>query len=120
MFAIQSAAEWTAFGCFWTNGQICSATSRLIVHVSMENDISVLSQSHLQCSIIKSLYALVLIVSFLPDFVETFQESIAAAFLEKLVKWCENIKISNPLEEGCRLGPVVSAGQVSYNPYFMN
>lgn len=28
------AAEWTAFGCFWTNGQICSATSRLIVHVS--------------------------------------------------------------------------------------
>ncbi|KAL6549370.1 Betaine aldehyde dehydrogenase 2 [Orobanche hederae] len=38
-------------------------------------------------------------------------ESIAAAFLEKLVKWCENIKISDPLEEGCRLGPVVSGGQ---------
>ncbi|KAH6758376.1 aldehyde dehydrogenase 10A8 [Perilla frutescens var. frutescens] len=67
---LDKAAEWTAFGCFWTNGQICSATSRLILH-----------------------------------------ESIAAAFLEKLVKWCENIKISNPLEEGCRLGPVVSAGQ---------
>ena len=35
MSLIQTAAEWAAFGCFWTNGQICSATSRLIVHVSM-------------------------------------------------------------------------------------
>ncbi|KAL8529762.1 hypothetical protein ACS0TY_006988 [Phlomoides rotata] len=67
---LDKAAEWTMFGCLWTNGQICSATSRLLVH-----------------------------------------ESIAAAFLEKLVKWCENIKISDPLEESCRLGPVVSGGQ---------
>ncbi|XP_075497517.1 aminoaldehyde dehydrogenase 2, peroxisomal-like [Primulina tabacum] len=67
---LDKAAEWTLFGCFWTNGQICSATSRLIVH-----------------------------------------ESIAVPFLDKLVKWCENIKISDPLEEGCRLGPVVSSGQ---------
>ncbi|XP_042499349.1 betaine aldehyde dehydrogenase 1, chloroplastic-like [Macadamia integrifolia] len=67
---LDKAAEWTLFGCFWTNGQICSATSRLLVH-----------------------------------------ESIAAAFLEKLVKWTRNIKISDPLEEGCRLGPVVSEGQ---------
>ncbi|KAI3454559.1 hypothetical protein Pfo_011222 [Paulownia fortunei] len=67
---LDKAAEWTLFGCFWTNGQICSATSRLLVH-----------------------------------------ESIAEAFLDKLVKWCENIKISDPLEEGCRLGPIVSSGQ---------
>ncbi|KAF4347995.1 hypothetical protein G4B88_018834 [Cannabis sativa] len=67
---LDKAAEWTAFGCFWTNGQICSATSRLIVH-----------------------------------------ESIAAEFLDRLVKWIKNIKISDPLEEGCRLGPVVSGGQ---------
>ncbi|KAG6403965.1 hypothetical protein SASPL_136199 [Salvia splendens] len=67
---LDKAAEWALFGCFWTNGQICSATSRLIVH-----------------------------------------ESIAEAFLEKLVKWCKNIKISDPLEEGCRLGPIVSSGQ---------
>jgi betaine-aldehyde dehydrogenase len=67
---IDQAAEWTAFGCFWTNGQICSATSRLILH-----------------------------------------ESIVAEFLDKLVKWTKNIKISDPLEEGCRLGPVVSEGQ---------
>lgn len=40
MFTIQPAAEWTAFGCFWTNGQICSATSRLIVQVSMESEIN--------------------------------------------------------------------------------
>ncbi|KAF8037127.1 hypothetical protein BT93_B0140 [Corymbia citriodora subsp. variegata] len=67
---LDKAAEWTIFGCFWTNGQICSATSRLIVH-----------------------------------------ESIAAQFHEKLVQWSRNIKISDPLEEGCRLGPVVSGGQ---------
>ncbi|CAH1428431.1 unnamed protein product [Lactuca virosa] len=65
---IDKAVEWTLFGCFWTNGQICSATSRLIVH-----------------------------------------ESISEEFLEKLVKWAKNIKICDPLEEGCRLGPIVSA-----------
>ncbi|QCD80928.1 betaine aldehyde dehydrogenase 1, chloroplastic [Vigna unguiculata] len=67
---LDKAAEWTIFGCFWTNGQICSATSRLIVH-----------------------------------------ESIATEFLNRIVKWIKNIKISDPLEEGCRLGPVVSEGQ---------
>ncbi|MED6170609.1 Aminoaldehyde dehydrogenase 2, peroxisomal [Stylosanthes scabra] len=67
---LDKAAEWTLFGCFWTNGQICSATSRLIVH-----------------------------------------ESIATKFLDTLVKWAKNIKISDPFEEGCRLGPVVSEGQ---------
>ncbi|XP_057417600.1 aminoaldehyde dehydrogenase 2, peroxisomal [Lotus japonicus] len=67
---LDKAAEWTIFGCFWTNGQICSATSRLIVH-----------------------------------------ESIAKEFLDRIVKWIKNIKISDPLEEGCRLGPVVSEGQ---------
>ncbi|OIW17713.1 hypothetical protein TanjilG_29063 [Lupinus angustifolius] len=67
---LDKAAEWTLFGCFWTNGQICSATSRLIVH-----------------------------------------ESIASEFLNRLVKWAKNIKISDPFEEGCRLGPVVSEGQ---------
>ncbi|CAI9754617.1 unnamed protein product [Fraxinus pennsylvanica] len=67
---LDKAAEWSLFGCFWTNGQICSATSRLLVH-----------------------------------------ESIASEFLDKLVNWCKNIKISDPLEEGCRLGPVVSGGQ---------
>ncbi|CAK9159992.1 unnamed protein product [Ilex paraguariensis] len=70
-FDLDKAAEWVLFGCFWTNGQICSATSRLLVH-----------------------------------------ESIAAELLDRLVKWCKNIKISDPLEEGCRLGPVVSGGQI--------
>lgn len=67
---VDKAVEWTMFGCFWTNGQICSATSRLLVH-----------------------------------------EKIADEFLDKLVKWTKNIKISDPFEEGCRLGPVVSKGQ---------
>ncbi|OWM65364.1 hypothetical protein CDL15_Pgr008954 [Punica granatum] len=39
------------------------------------------------------------------------EESIAAEFLDRLVKWSKNIKISDPLEDGCRLGPIVSAGQ---------
>ncbi|AQK52373.1 Betaine aldehyde dehydrogenase 2 mitochondrial [Zea mays] len=30
---IDKAVEWTLFGCFWTNGQICSATSRLLIHL---------------------------------------------------------------------------------------
>ncbi|MCO5592683.1 hypothetical protein L7F22_046686 [Adiantum nelumboides] len=67
---IRKAVEWVMFGCFWTNGQICSATSRLLV-----------------------------------------QESIASKFLDELVSWSKTIKISNPLEDGCRLGPVVSEGQ---------
>ncbi|XP_028781761.1 betaine aldehyde dehydrogenase 1, chloroplastic isoform X1 [Neltuma alba] len=67
---LDKAVEWTMFGCFWTNGQICAATTRLIIH-----------------------------------------ESIAEQFLNRLVKWIKNIKISDPLEEGCRLGPVVSKGQ---------
>ena len=28
---VDKAVEWAMFGCFWTNGQICSATSRLLV-----------------------------------------------------------------------------------------
>ncbi|KAG0482485.1 hypothetical protein HPP92_010569 [Vanilla planifolia] len=67
---IEKAVEWAIFGCFWTNGQICSATSRLLL-----------------------------------------QESIAKEFIEKLVNWVKNIKVSDPLEEGCRLGPVISEGQ---------
>ena len=59
------------FGCFWTNGQICSATSRLLVH-----------------------------------------ESIADKFYARLKQRAESIKIGNPLEEDCRLGPVVAKSQL--------
>lgn len=31
------------------------------------------------------------------------------------MKWAKNIKISDPLEEGCRLGPLISGGQVDNN-----
>ncbi|KAG6542963.1 hypothetical protein Mapa_015655 [Marchantia paleacea] len=59
------------FGAFWTNGQICSATSRLLL-----------------------------------------QEGIASEFLRKLATWASSIKISDPLEKDCRLGPLVSDSQV--------
>ncbi|KAF8399345.1 hypothetical protein HHK36_015210 [Tetracentron sinense] len=90
---LDKAAEWTIFGCFWTNGQICSATSRLLVHVR-----------HVRCRWLS-------VGPGWPDGLGAVPESIAAEFLEKLVGWTKNIKISDPLEEGCRLGPVVSGGQ---------
>lgn len=31
-FDVEKAVEWVMFGVFWTNGQICSSTSRLLVH----------------------------------------------------------------------------------------
>ena len=58
------------FGVFWTCGQICSSTSRLLV-----------------------------------------QEGIADKFYKQLKLRAESIKISDPLEEDCRLGPVISAMQ---------
>lgn len=60
------------FGCFWTNGQICSATSRLLVH-----------------------------------------ERIADKFHTRLKLRAESIKIGDPLDEECRLGPVVAKSQLS-------
>ncbi|KAL5183320.1 Betaine aldehyde dehydrogenase 1, chloroplastic [Glycine soja] len=33
-------------------------------------------------------------------------ESIATEFLNRIVKWVKNIKIYDPLEEGCRIGPI--------------
>ncbi|KAJ7515942.1 hypothetical protein O6H91_22G035400 [Diphasiastrum complanatum] len=32
---VEKAVEWTMFGAFWTNGQICSATSRLLLQESI-------------------------------------------------------------------------------------
>eukprot|EP00271_Cylindrocystis_brebissonii_P021793 TRINITY_DN7_c0_g1_i1.p1 TRINITY_DN7_c0_g1~~TRINITY_DN7_c0_g1_i1.p1 ORF type:complete len:504 (-),score=113.26 TRINITY_DN7_c0_g1_i1:577-2088(-) len=69
---VDKAVEWVMFGSFWTNGQICSATSRLLLH-----------------------------------------EGIAAAFKARLAEWGASLKISDPLEPGCRLGPLVSAAQLS-------
>nr|BAD34952.1 betaine aldehyde dehydrogenase [Zoysia tenuifolia] len=67
---IDNAVEWAMFGIFANGGQVCSATSRILVH-----------------------------------------EKIAKQFLDRLVAWAKHIKISDPLEEGCRLGSVVSEGQ---------
>jgi Aldehyde dehydrogenase family len=40
------------------------------------------------------------------------QKNIADEFIDRLVTWAKSIKVSDPFEEGCRLGPVVSEGQV--------
>jgi hypothetical protein len=31
----ETAVEWAMFGCFFNGGQVCSATSRLLLHVRM-------------------------------------------------------------------------------------
>jgi len=38
---IDSAVEWLLFGVFWTNGQICSSTSRALVHESIAEKLMV-------------------------------------------------------------------------------
>ncbi|CAI5730495.1 unnamed protein product [Peronospora destructor] len=35
---LERTIEWVMFGCFWTNGQICSATSRLLVHEDIADE----------------------------------------------------------------------------------
>lgn len=67
---VDKAVEWAMFGSFWTNGQICSATSRLLL-----------------------------------------QEGVAPKFLAALKKRAESIKIGDPLQPGCRMGPLVCESQ---------
>ncbi|KAI8466083.1 MAG: betaine aldehyde dehydrogenase [Monoraphidium minutum] len=67
---LDKAVEWVMFGAFWTNGQICSSTSRILVH-----------------------------------------SSIAGPFAERLKARASSIRTGDPLEPGCRLGPVVSEVQ---------
>lgn len=67
---IDKSVEWAMFGSFWTNGQICSATSRLLL-----------------------------------------QRDIAGRFCSALKARAESIAIGDPLKSGCRMGPLVSAGQ---------
>lgn len=67
---VAKSVEWAMFGSFWTNGQICSATSRLILH-----------------------------------------RAIAPAFLERLKARAESIAVGDPLQKGCRLGPLVNKTQ---------
>lgn len=35
---IERTVEWVMFGVFWTNGQICSSTSRLLVHEDIHDE----------------------------------------------------------------------------------
>ncbi|CAM9652912.1 unnamed protein product [Chrysoparadoxa australica] len=68
--ALAKVVEWVQFGCFWTNGQICSATSRLLLHKDVYQD-----------------------------------------FVDLLVQETNKIKMGPPLEEGIKLGPLVSQPQ---------
>jgi acyl-CoA reductase-like NAD-dependent aldehyde dehydrogenase len=67
---VDKAVEWAMFGSFWTNGQICSATSRLLL-----------------------------------------QRGIAPRFLAALKQRAESIRVGDPLQPGCRLGPLVCEAQ---------
>uniref|UniRef100_A0A7S2WIA2 Aldehyde dehydrogenase domain-containing protein n=1 Tax=Mucochytrium quahogii TaxID=96639 RepID=A0A7S2WIA2_9STRA len=76
---LDKAAEWVCFGCWWTNGQICSATSRLLVH-----------------------------------------EEIADIFIKKLETIGKSIKMGDPMDPDCRLGPVVNGQQQEKVLSFIN
>eukprot|EP00775_Hariotina_reticulata_P006856 gene6856-7072_t len=67
---LDKAVEWVMFGAFWTNGQICSSTSRVLIH-----------------------------------------ERVAEEFYERLKARAQSINIGDPLQPGCRMGPVVNAAQ---------
>lgn len=67
---LDKAVEWVMFGAFWTNGQICSSTSRILVH-----------------------------------------SSVAPSFYSKLKARAQSIRIGDPLQPGCRMGPVVCEAQ---------
>jgi hypothetical protein len=68
--AIDKAVEEAMFGIFANAGQVCSATSCLLLH-----------------------------------------EKIAKQFLDRLVGWAKIIKVSDPLEKGCRVDSVISDRQ---------
>lgn len=36
---IVEAVEWIMFGVFWTNGQICSSTSRVLLHQNIAKQV---------------------------------------------------------------------------------
>jgi len=69
---LERSVEWAMFGCFFTNGQICSATSRLLVH-----------------------------------------EKIAPEFIRRMVQLTNAIRVGDPLEEGVKMGPIVSQTQLN-------
>lgn len=67
---LDAAVEWTMFGIFWNKGEVCSATSRVLVH-----------------------------------------ENIYEVFLEKLSQETRKIQMGSGLEDGVKLGPLVSEKQ---------
>jgi len=68
---IEAAVEWILFGIFWNQGQVCSATSRVLV-----------------------------------------ERGLYPALLERLIAATEQIQIGQGFEEGVKLGPLVSQGQL--------
>ncbi|XVE57070.1 hypothetical protein DITRI_Ditri04bG0062300 [Diplodiscus trichospermus] len=110
---IDKAIEWTLYGCFYTNGQICSATSRLIVHIPNPSNQTLHLSLKSQFKSSKHHWASNYGVMGADRSNERADISgpNKTEFLDRLVKWSENIKISDPLEEGCKLGPIVSRGQ---------
>jgi betaine-aldehyde dehydrogenase len=68
---LDQAVQWIIAGICWNAGQMCSATSRLLV-----------------------------------------EESIADALLDKLANAMAALKVSDPLSDGCEMGPMTSQAQL--------
>jgi betaine-aldehyde dehydrogenase len=67
---LDAAVEWILFGVFWNQGEVCSATSRLLV-----------------------------------------EANVADELLQRLIESAQKVVIGNGMQEGVKLGPLVSKAQ---------
>lgn len=104
---VAQIVEWVMFGCFWTNGQICSATSRLLAR-ARPSPISTRAPPARSANRCAAPRLCRRCRRLLPSQV---QDTLAGRLLALLQHHCEQVKICDPLVRECRLGPVVSQAQ---------
>ncbi|GAQ87015.1 aldehyde dehydrogenase [Klebsormidium nitens] len=97
---IDKAVEWAMFGAFWTNGQICSATSRLLVQESIADEFKRKLKAWAEAIVIAD-----------PLNRKSRLGPLVSESQHKLKAWAEAIVIDDTLNRKSRLGPLVSESQ---------